>query len=537
MVPGPMTAPGAQPHRPESFDSLLAGHVSQRADALAVADAPNRGEILAGDPGRLTWEQLDDAVDGTAAMLAGCGAEPGTPVACQLPNTVELVTTLLACFRLGAVAVPFPIQHREHELRGGLELSDAEVFVTAVRPDRADQLDIVASAVGRCGHDVTVIDLGDAPRGSGPVTARPHGPDDTATICWTSGTTGTPKGVPRTTAMWLTSATSRVGELGLTNDDRILCPFPLVNMAGIGGMLVPWLVSGAALHLHQPLNLPVFLSQIAAEQITYTVAPPAILNMLLLEGDGVDWSSLSSLRCVASGAAPLDPWMVEGWAERGVEIVNIFGSNEGASLISTAAVVPDPSVRAQCFPQPDPARVETRLVDLGTEEEILEEGRVGELRFRGPTVFDGYLASTFEEFDGDGFFRTGDLFEWADAGSEPRLLRFVDRAKDIIIRGGMNVSAAELEALIMESGLLAECAVVGYPDPELGQRVRVVGVPATADPALAEPALADVVDHLRALGVASYKLPERLDLVDALPRNGTGKVLKGELRTAEATGE
>ena len=517
-----------------SIDDLTVRHAEQRGADIAIADAPNRGEILTGAPRRFTWQELDREVSSAAARLSALGVEPGSAVAYQLPNTVELVATLLACFRLGAVAVPFPIQHREHELRGGLALSDARIFVTAPRPDREDQLEIVATAVDSLDHDVTVLDVTTPTDAAGAGSAdglRSTPPADApVTICWTSGTTGTPKGVPRTTSMWLASGSIQVEEIGLSTGDRILCPFPLVNMAGIGGILLPWLLSGAELHLHQPLNLSVFLEQIATERITYTVAPPAILNMLLLDDGNFDWSAFSSLRRIASGAAPLDPWMVEGWEERGIEIINIFGSNEGAALISTAAVVPDAARRAQCFPRPPDDRVETKLVDLTTGEEILETGRLGELRFRGPTVFTGYLESTGEEFDHDGFFRSGDLFEWADVDADPYLLRFVDRAKDIVIRGGMNVSAVEIEGLIMEGGLLRECAVIGYPDPSLGQRVGVIGVAANGganDPA---PILDDIVGQLRDIGVASYKLPERLELVDALPRNATGKVLKNELR-------
>ena len=120
--------------------------------------------------------------------------------------------------------------------------------------------------------------------------------------------------------------------------------------------------------------------------------------------------------------------------------------------------------------------------------------------------------------------------EWADVDADPKLLRFVDRAKDIVIRGGMNVSAAEIEGLIMEGGLLRECAVIGYPDPSLGQRVGVIGVTANDGANDPVPILDDIVGQLRDIGIASYKLPERLELVDALPRNATGKVLKNELR-------
>ncbi len=297
-------------------------------------------------------------------------------------------------------------------------------------------------------------------------------------------------------------------------------------MGGIGGMLVPWIETGATLVLHHPIDLPVFLGQLASEKITYTVAPPPLLNMLLRNDAMLEGLDLSNIRAITSGSAPLDPWMVEGWHDRGIEIVNAFGSNEGASLLSTASTVPDPAERARYFPFPERAGVEVRLVDSDMGVEITEPGQPGELRFKGVTVFSGYLGSDGAEFDGDGFYRTGDIFERAISIDGRPLLRFIDRAKDIIIRGGMNVSAAEVEALVSTHPDVAECAVVASPDPDLGERVAVFVVPTDS----AAPSVADLAEHLRGLDVASYKLPERVETIAVLPRNPVGKVVKAELR-------
>lgn len=526
--------------RVATVDDAVRRAADQWPDALAVADAPNRDTFFAGAPLRLRWRELDRAVDNLATALTAIGARPNVAVAVQLPNVVELVLTILACGRIGAVCVPFPIQHRGHELDDGLRASSARIIVTAARPDRPDQLDTVAAVAADLGTPVEIATFGSATVDGGTVlsvdtsptsstsTPRggPTGPDEVLTICWTSGTTGTPKGVPRTPSMWLASGYFQVDELDLHHDDRILCPFPLVNMAGIGGMLVPWAIVGATLLLHQPLDLTVFLGQLTSEEITYTVAPPALLNMLLLDESILAGVELPHLRKITSGAAPLDPWMVEGWDERGIEIVNVFGSNEGAALLSTEASVPDPGLRSRYFPRPSGHGIEVRLVDPDTEQDITETDRPGELRFRGPTVFGGYLDSSGAEFDDAGFFRTGDVFEWADISSEPWLLRFVDRAKDIIIRGGMNISAAELEGLIVAHDSVADCAAIGYHDPALGERVGIFVAPAGGH----EPALETIVAHLKGLDIASYKLPERLEIVDELPRNPLGKIAKSDLR-------
>ncbi len=509
---------------PTSIDDLVRRAVAARPDEAALADAPNRVSVDGGEPVRLTWSELDARVDGTAAALAELGVGPGVPVGIQLANVVELPITILACFRLGAVAVPFPIQHRAHELRHGVETAGFDVFVTTNRPDRPDQVD---SATATLGEYAMMAISSPSTKPGPPIRSASVDAETRATICWTSGTTGTPKGVPRTHGQWMASSSFQVNELRISATDRILCPFPVVNMAGIGGMLVPWAEVGAFLALHQPLDLQVFLGQLVSERISYTVVPPAALNMLLGNTELLDSLDLSNIRTISSGSAPLDPWMVQGWQDRGIEIANVFGSNEGAALLSTMEAVPDPTERARYFPVPDRPGVEIKLVDLEDETTITGAGTIGELRFRGITVFDGYVGSDGAEFDADGWYRTGDLFEYVTGDGPPRLLKFVDRAKDIIIRGGMNISAAEVEALVADHPAIVECAAVGFPHPDLGEKV---GVFAVAGPDGEPPSLDELIAHLREYEIASYKLPERLEYLDALPRNPVGKVVKPELR-------
>lgn len=522
-----------------TLDDLVERASTKHPDKVALADAPNRPSIFSGEPRRLTWADLSDAIDSVAHGLHSAGVAPGQAVAMQLPNVVELPITILACQRIGAVATPFPVQHRQHELRYGLGVSNATALVTGARPDREDLLSSSLQVAREFDASVLTFDsqsiAGATPlslsAGAGS-SETPHAaaPNDVATICWTSGTTGVPKGVPRTHAMWRATARFQVDELRLDENERILCPFPLVNMGGIGGMLMPWIETGSTLVLHHPIDLPVFLGQLASEQITYTVAPPPLLNMLLHNDELLAGVDLSNIRAITSGSAPLDPWMVEGWQNRGIEIVNAFGSNEGASLLSTRATVADPGERARFFPVPAATTAEVRVVDLDTGEALEADGVPGELRFRGPMVFAGYVDSDRDEFDADGFYRTGDIFERATSTSGAPLLRFIDRAKDIIIRGGINISAAEVEALISSHEEVAECAIVGYPDDELGERVCAFVVPAGET----SPSLDSIAKHLRNQNVASYKLPERIELIDLLPRNPVGKVTKRELRNLVA---
>lgn len=513
----------------DTIDQLLRAQVSARPGALAIADPLNKADLLPGEIKRLTWSELDVEVDRVAGVLRGRGAGPGDVVAVQLPNSVELAVTFLAATRVGAVVTPFPVQYREYELNQLCALAGVMLFVTSTTAAARVPTIIPALAWGADLDTATA-----SPDGAPGVPYEAH-PADPVTICWTSGTEATPKGVPRCHYDWLAVASTCAAAPGLTEDDVILNPFPMVNMAGIGGVFLPWLKTGAVLVQHHPFDLPTYLRQIASEGVTYTLAPPALLTMLLQQEAILARTDLTTLTRIGSGSAPLPPPMVKGWQDRyGIAIINFFGSNEGVALLSDPVHMPDPEDRARFFPRPDApgtswpgtlGATRTKLVDpLG--EEIVEAGVPGELLLSGPTVFSGYLPGTAaaDPFDEDGYLRTGDVFEIA--GDQGRYLRYVDRAKDLVIRGGMNIAPAELEALVSGHPGVAEVAVVGYADEVLGERVCVVLVPKpgqTVD-------LASVVDHLRGKGIASYKLPERLEVVEALPRNPLGKILKRELK-------
>jgi len=345
--------------------------------------------------------------------------------------------------------------------------------------------------------------------------------------------------VPRSHNEWLVVAPSIIEAAGIGPGARLLNPFPLVNMAGFSTAFAGWLVLGGTLVQHQPFTLPVFLQQLREEKIDYTVSPPAVLNMLLQNEQllaGIDFKRLSR---IGSGSAPLSDWMVRGFADRyGVQIVNYFGSNEGAALSGSAADIPEPELRAQFFPRAGVAgydwhvsttrKIRTRLVDLDSGEDILEAGRPGEIRFAGPTIFSGYWNAPEQSaraFDEQGFYKTGDLFEIA--GDRLQYYRYVGRSKDLVIRGGMNISSEEIENLLLGCPGVREAAVVGVPDATLGEKVCACVVAAEG----AAPTLEEINAFLREhRKVAVYKLPEYLLPVAALPRNPVGKILKRALR-------
>ncbi|WP_068878361.1 MULTISPECIES: class I adenylate-forming enzyme family protein [unclassified Phenylobacterium] len=544
--------------RGQTVDDLFRVAVAARPDDEALADAPNREALVGSAPQRLTWTEADARVDALAHAFAALGVRRGDVVAMQLPNLVEGVLAFLACARMGAILSPVAVAYRAHELRQILPVVQPRLYLTLGAFHGCDHAAMLVELKREGVTDAEVVSLdAEAPAGghvlaerlaAAPPTpyATPADLDaaEALTICWTSGTEAMPKGVPRHHDHWVVNGEALVEAAGLHPGDTVLNPFPLINIAAIGGMVMTWLVCQGRLVQHHPFDLGVFLRQMQAEKVAYTVAPPAVLNMLLQNEALLAEADLSNLRCLGSGSAPLAPWMVKGWQERhGVTVMNVFGSNEGASLFSTGEAIPDPEQRARFFPRfgadgvdwpaAFPAKIRTRLVDLATGADITEPGREGELRIAGAMTFDGYFQApdlTRSAFDEQGFFRTGDLFEIApEAGG--RCYRFVGRCKEIIIRGGQNISPAELDVLIESHPKVREGACAAYPDERLGERVcAVVAVKPGESLTLDE-----LNDHLRAHEIATYKLPEKLRIVEALPRNPLNKVLRRELAPVAAT--
>lgn len=547
---------------------LFSRNAERHADWTALVDAPNRPSFTDGAPRRLTHRELAAQVDRLACRLLSLGIAKDDILVVQLPNISELVVTFLAAWKIGAVVSPVAVQFREHELGHILKLLRPRAFVTCSNLKGFDAAQLAERCRGELGYDVLVwgervdgshVSLDPARAEEGPSGAfaaadleahlrlAPVSADDVATICWTSGTEGVPKGVPRSHNHWIAIGHGTHDAIGVHPGEVLLNPFPLVNMASIGGLFMSWVQTAGRLVLHHPLDLGVFLRQIAEEGVQHTVAPPALLNMILQDEPLRATVDFASLRTISSGSAPLSPWMVQGYArEFGIEVVNLFGSNEGMALISGPGDVADPERRASLFPRfgrPEfswknrvSSHIETKLCDLESGEEILEPGRAGEMLIRGATVFDGYFRSEdldAKAFSGDGFFRTGDLFEIAGPGEEAAFYRFVGRLKQLIIRGGMNISAEELEAVLGGHPKLAEAAVVGVPDATMGERVCAVVVPRPGQTVT----LDEITRHLKEQGVAVYKFPERLRVVDRLPRNPMNKIVRRDLREVAAAAD
>jgi acyl-CoA synthetase (AMP-forming)/AMP-acid ligase II len=542
----------------ETLDDLLRRNVADHHGEIAVADPSNRAEFTDGPARRLTYAELDQSIDRLAVRLLESGIEKDDVIAVQLPNIIELILVYLAASRIGAIVSPFPVQYRDYEIEQLVNFVEAKVFLTAARIGKHNHAEMAARLQPSMPSLRQVLAWGEnLPEhvvGLDRLMAEPHDDlilanhrqanpldaNDIVTICWTSGTEGRPKGVPRSHNDWLVPAYGTVDAAELGPGCAVLNPFPLVNMAGIGGMLVPWLLTGGKLVQHQPLNLAVFLQQIAVERINYTVTPPALLNMLLQNKPLLEKADISSIKTIGSGSAPLSPWMVKTWQEDyGIYVINFFGSNEGATIVSGPKDIPDPEQRALYFPRFGVAGYEwsarvaacmqTRLVDINTGEIISEAGQPGELLIKGAAVLTGYYNApdlNRRAFDEEGFFHTGDMFELSGEGADLRFYRYVGRSKDIIIRGGQNISPEEVENHIQGHPKIAEVAVIGYPDKVMGERVCACVVARPGQ----EISLEELVAYLREKKIAAFKLPERLVMLASLPRNPVGKLLKGSLR-------
>lgn len=542
-----------------TIGALFIEQAERLGNRLAVADPPNRAQITGELPLRWSWQELLIEVGRYAAFMHGQGLRKDDVVVMQLPNCVEMHALYLACAVLGVVMTPVPMQYRAHELSHVVGTTHARLAITTARVGHYKSAEQWAQHAAQFKGLEKIWSYGDdLPAGCDDVRAalaaapvwdaealRAHmreiglTANDVLTICWTSGTEAQPKGVPRSHNEWLIVGQSVMEAGQMKPGTQMLIPFPFVNMAGVSTSLVAWLMCGGGLHQHHPFDLEVFIEQLQVQPIDYSVAAPAVLNQLLKQPDKLASADLSRLKRLGSGGGPLSEWLMEEMFNQfGIEVVNYFGSNEGASMSSSPADMPDRTQRARFFPRvgvpgyawslSNSRKISTRLVDLDTGKDITRSGLVGELRFRGPTIFSGYYRApelTARAFDEQGYYRTGDLFEIA--GDRQQFYRFAGRHKDIVIRGGMNISSEEVENLLLGHPKVRESAVIGCPDPVLGEKVCAVVVPQPGQNLTLE----ELVHHLRHVDeVAAFKWPEKLIVIDELPRNAVGKILKRELR-------
>jgi acyl-CoA synthetase (AMP-forming)/AMP-acid ligase II len=537
----------------DTLYSLFQDALTSCKNQEALVDPENREDITGDIPKRLSFDDIDKTVERYAAIFFEQGLRKDDIAIIQLPNVVELPMVYLALSKLGIICSPIPMQYGAYEITSIIAETQPKAFIsieTFNSNAHAEQFSSIFNngevkfALGEIENFINLHDCNPADESyesqQSYVLDKSITANDIFTICWTSGTTGTPKGVPRSHNLWLPMAKAAAFVSETEKGDTLLNPFPMINMASIGGFLFNWLLCKGKLVQHHPFDLNVFLNQISSEDVKYTIAPPAIMNMLLNNPAILDQQDLSSLRCIGCGGAPLSEWMVETFQNKyNLTVQNIFGSNEGATLLSARNEIEDPLLRAKYFPRfgvegfdwsnPVSKLVRTKLVSVETNAEIIEPDQPGELLISGATVFDGYWnapEANAEVFDEEGFFKTGDLFEISPEDTQMRFYKFCGRCKDLIIRGGMNISPEELDNLLSAHPKMLEVAVTGYDDDILGEKVGVVAVVAEGETI----SLDEIIEFLRDQQIAKYKMPEDLRLIDALPKNPVGKVLRRELK-------
>jgi fatty-acyl-CoA synthase len=459
---------------------------------------------------------LDRQADELAAGLSRLGVGHGDRVGLLLMNRPEFIEVTMACMKLGAIGVPINVRFTPPELAYVVGNADCRVLVT----EQALAAGLERTAAERPGMPILDADDGTLdevrePGGQPPaVTIDEHDP---LFICYTSGTTGDPKGAVLTHRSWHYSAMCRALQGGINREDRFLLPFPLAFTGGLA-MYFCALWTGATLVLERGFEPGRALRLIEDLRISVLMAVPLVFQQLADHPDFAD-TDISSIKCASSGGAPVPVSLLQIFLDRGIPMTQTYSLTE---VSASGITLPYHEAFARVGFCGVPAmHSQAKIVD--------EEGNecppdvVGEIVIKGPEVMTGYwrnpeaTAATIR----DGWCHTGDL-GLRDADG---FFKVVDRAKDMLISGGLNVYPAEIERVLAGVKGVVEVAVVGVPHERWGETPAVIaftgGHSVAAD---------DVLAACRG-ELADYKLPRYLVVRDEpLPRNMSGKVLKRQLR-------
>ena len=528
------------------WEDLTLGDILDRA----ARTVPNK-EAAWDQRVRVTYAQLKTYADRLALGLLEMGIGKDDRIVVQVPNWVEFLYLYFAMAKIGAVGVMALPAHRAREIEYLCKLTGA---VALAIPDRLRDFsftDMAREIVPKvpslkyilvAGDSVpqgmvAMKDLLDRPREKerSPdylLRHHPH-PDDVATILTTGGTTAMPKGVPRTHNDYIANSVWSGRMVSRSAGTPILICTPIAHNAALMLSVGVAVADGAKMVIiphHDPQEVCRAIQQ---EKLATTILMPT-QAIDVLGYPGLHKYDLSSLRDFLCGGSHVPPELVREANERlGCKVHNVFGMAEGPMSSTTLG---DPfdvtceTVGLPCCPDD-----EMRIVD--EDGRGLPQGEVGEVLYRGPHTFYGYYKApevNGEAFDPDGFHRTGDYARIDHRGR----LQIVGRKKDIIIRGGENISSFEIEELLMEHPKVENVAIIGMPDKRLGEKVCAY-IKTVPGEAITFP---EMVDFLMSRQIAKFKLPERLEVVDEFPLSNVGKILKRDLgedikRKLEAEGK
>jgi long-chain acyl-CoA synthetase len=486
--------------------------------ASAVGD-PEAPALLTAD-GVVSHGELAGAVGALAPELSG----PDTRVAILAGNESEFVVAYLAVLACGGVAVPMNPSAPVAELARELDVVDASLLVASAAHSvpASDAAGAASSTPSVQVIDASVLDA------HGDLAPRARAPEDVGALLFTAGTAGAPKAAMLTHGCLLANLDQiqQHPGLALRGDDVVLGVLPLFHVYGLNVVLDLALLAGASVALVEHFHPVRTLERVRADRVTVLPVVPAVYHAWTeLDDTDAPREAFSTVRRAVSGAAHLDPELAHTVRERfGLTIDDGYGLTEASPVVTTAALMPAPRPGSIGPPLPG---VEVRLVDVDGADVLV--GDPGEIWVRGPNVFAGYWGEpevTKRVLTDDGWLRTGDVAVADDDGC----LSLVGRAKDVVIVSGFNVYPGEVEDVLGAHPDVAEVAVVGEPHARTGESVVAYVVPATARGVDTRALLRDASLHL-----ARYKLPSRVEVVDSLPRNFAGKLLRRSLGTDVAT--
>ena len=503
---------------------------------LASAERFPEVEALVDGDLRLTFPQLRDAVVDAARAHIAAGIAPGDRVAIWAPNIPEWVIAGLGAVMAGAVLVPLNTRYKGSEAADIINRSGASVLLCVEGFLGNDYVGMLE------GHDVScrlVVLRGDVPDGTtawaeylaagaavstDEVLSRVDAtsPDSLCDLVFTSGTTGAPKGVMVNHAQTLRVFEVWSEVVGLIEGDRYLIVNPFFHTFGYKAGIIACLLKGATIIPKAVFDVDKVLTRIHDERVTMLPGPPTLFLSILNDPNRESFD-LSSLRVAVTGAAAIPVTMIERMRDELTfqTIITAYGLTEATGTVTMCRAEDDPTTIALTSGRAIPD-IEVRIVDEDNNE--LPRGEAGEIVCRGYNVMLGYLdnpEATAETIDADGWLHTGDVGIMDERG----YVRITDRTKDMFIVGGFNAYPAEIENQLMGHDGIAQVAVVGVPDERMGEVGMAFVVP--------RPGVTLEIDELHAWArevMANFKVPRHFRIVEALPTNASGKVIKVELR-------
>lgn len=502
--------------RDRLLDSFIDDGARTSPGRTAVAEAHRR----------LTYRQLSEHVTTFARRLVAAGIGKGDVVSFQLPNWIEALVVHHGAMRAGAISNPIIPIYRERELRHILTEARSRVVVTPSSFRQFDYQVMYAKLQSEIDtlHDTWIVEPNNSDSlaelaASGATAELPQrAADDPAVLLYTSGTTAAPKGVVHSHNTLDYENRSIIELCDLGPDDVVFMPSPVTHITGVlYGLQLPSMLGTHAV-FQDVWDPGTALELVEREGCTFTVAATPFLHGMTFH-PALERRDVSSLRVFACGGADVAPDLIRAADERlGCTALRVYGSTEYPTLTGSAASAPfDKRAKTDGALIAD---AEARIVDDDGID--VPAGHTGEILARGPEMFLGYFADSESPFDTDGWFATGDLAS-IDADG---YVQIQGRKKDIILRGGENISAREVEDLLFDHPDIREVAVVAVPDPVLTEQACAVVVP---EPGV-DLTLDDVSAYLDKHQIARQKFPEYLKIVSELPKTASGKIQKYVLR-------